>query len=59
MAIISALLLAWFLSLFNLDEILIQGINEVLNTSFNTSVYWLAFFLVGAIIEIVQAVKRK
>lgn len=59
MEIVSTLLLAWLLSLFSLDEILIKGINQILNTNFDISVYWLTFFLVGAIIQIIQVIRNR
>lgn len=43
------LLVAWILSWFNIDNILIQGINELFNTNFTVAVYYLIFAVLGAI----------
>lgn len=51
--IISFLITAWFLSLFDLDETLINAINEILNTQYSTNVYWLSFFIIGLILDII------
>lgn len=46
---ISALITAWILTWFDLDVIIIDAINQIFNTSFTTSVYWLAFLIIGLI----------
>lgn len=48
------MILAWILSLFNLDNILIDAINQILNTNYTTAVYWLLFFVVGLIATIIK-----
>ncbi len=39
------LIMAWILTLFNLDNILVDAINQIFNTDFNTAIYWLVFLL--------------
>lgn len=46
---IDALIVAWILTWFNLDVTLIDAINQIFNTSFTTSVYWLAFLIIGLV----------
>lgn len=51
---IKMMILAWILSLFNLDNILIDAINQILNTNYTTVVYWLLFFVVGLIVTLIK-----
>lgn len=51
---ISTLIVAWILTWFDLDEIIVDAINQLFNTSFNTNVYWLAFFIIGFIGSIID-----
>lgn len=46
---ISTLIVAWILTWFDLDEIIVDAINQLFNTNFNTNVYWLAFLVIGFI----------
>lgn len=55
--IIDSMILAWILSLFNLDNILIDAINQILNTNYTTAVYWLLFFVVGLIATFIKKYK--
>lgn len=49
---LATLILAWILTWFNLDTILINAINEIFNTDFTTAVYWLLFFIIGLIVKL-------
>ena len=49
---LATLILAWILTWFNLDTILINAINEIFNTDFTTAVYWLLFFIMGLIVKL-------
>jgi hypothetical protein len=51
---IEIMMLAWILSWFNLDDILIDAINQILNTNYTTAVYWLLFFAAGLIATIIK-----
>ena len=51
---LEALILAWILSWFNLHNIFIDAINQIFHTDFNTSVYWLAFAILGIICGILN-----
>ena len=51
---IETMILAWILSWFNLDNILIDTINQILNTNYTTAVYWLLFFAAGLIATIIK-----
>lgn len=51
---LDALIVAWILTWFNLDVTLIDAINQIFNTDFNTDVYWLAFFIIGLISSIIN-----
>lgn len=52
------LIVAWFLTLFSLDNLIITGINEIFNTNFTVSVYWLIAFIIAAIVCIVENIKN-
>lgn len=43
------LIIAWILTWFGFDDILIEGINQLLNQNYTTSVYWVIAFVIGAI----------
>lgn len=49
---VCGLLVAWILSWFNVDDVLIQGINEIFNTNFSVAVYYLIFAILGALSNI-------
>lgn len=44
------LMIAWILTCFNLDNILVDAINQIFNTDFTTAIYWLLFFISGVIV---------
>ena len=56
--IISMLILAWILTLFNLDQTLIAGVNEIFSTDFSTNIYWLAAFVIGVIGDVFGFFRR-
>ena len=49
---ICSLIIAWFLSLFNFDEIFITAIKEIFNFEITTATYYFVFFCIGVIYEI-------
>lgn len=51
---IGTMIVAWILTWFNLDNILVNAINQILNTDYITAVYWLLFFIIGIIIMILK-----
>lgn len=59
MSIVGALIFAWFLSLFNLDTILVSGINEVFGTDYSTNIYWLTAFVIGITATIIELIVKK
>lgn len=46
---IYTLILAWILTWFDIDNLIISGINELFKTDFTTAIYWLFFFVLGLI----------
>lgn len=58
MYIISFLLAAWLLTLFDIDETITKGINEVFNKEFTASVYWLIFFGIGLIMDLSYGIDK-
>ena len=50
------LIIAWILTWFSLDNLIISGINELFNTNFTVAVYWLIAFIIGAIVYIVDKI---
>ena len=51
------IIVAWILTWFSLDDLIMVGINEIFNTNFTVAVYWLMVFIVGAIICIVEHIR--
>ena len=51
------LIVAWILTWFSIDDLIISGINEILNTDFTVAVFWLIAFIIGAIVYIVDKIK--
>lgn len=47
---IGTMIVAWILTWFNLDNILVNAINQILNTDYTTAIYWLLFFIIGIIV---------
>ena len=47
---INTMIVGWILTWFNLDDIITEGINQIFNTNYTTSIYWLMFFVVGLIL---------
>ncbi len=43
------LIVAWILTWFDIDILVIDGLNQILNTNFTTAVYWLFFFVIAVI----------
>lgn len=54
---IGTMIVAWILTWFSLDDLIITGINEMFNTNFTVAVYWLIAFIIGTIICIVEQIK--
>lgn len=55
---IGTMIIAWILTWFSLDDLIITGINEILNTNFTVAVYWLVVFIISAIIKIFENIKK-
>lgn len=47
---VSTMIVGWILTWFSLDDLIIEGINQIFNTNYTIAVYWLLFFIVGLII---------
>ena len=47
---ISSLIIAWILTWFNLDNVIVNAINEICKTNYTTAIYWFLFFIVGILI---------
>lgn len=54
MSIIDTLIFAWFLTLFDLDETLVEAVNEIFGKNYSTAVYWLGAFVIGVILSIIE-----
>lgn len=59
MSIICTLIFAWILTWFDLDTILISGVNEVLGTDYSTNVYWLIAFITAILATVIEVVIKK
>ena len=55
---IGTMIIAWILTWFSIDDLLIKGINEICNSDFSTAIYWLIAFIIGAIIYIIGKIKN-
>lgn len=55
---IGILIIGWILTWFQLDNILIDAINQILNTNFTTAIYWLIFFIIGLFVMIIKKIKK-
>ena len=49
---IFTLIIAWILTWFNLDNLIVDAINQICNTEFNVAIYWLIAFIIGVIVYI-------
>ena len=54
---IGTLILGWILTWFDLHNALVDGINQLFNTNFNVSIYWLIFLTIGIIIHFIKKVR--
>lgn len=46
---IGTVIIAWILTWFNLDSLLITGINEIFNTDYTVALYWVIALSIGVI----------
>ena len=54
---IGTMIVAWILTWFDLDSLLIAGINEIFNTDFSIAIYWVIALIIGAITWIIREIK--
>ena len=59
MSIVSSLIIAWILTYFGLDTILISAINEVAGKDYSTNVYWLIAAIIGVIGTFIELIFHK
>ena len=52
------MLLAWVLTWFKLDQLFVEGINQIFNTNFTTAIYWLLFLIIGVIHVLIELKRR-
>lgn len=57
MIIIAFLLLAWIMTLFEMDVVITEGINELFNKDVTRNTYWLMMLIIGVVLEIVHNIK--
>ena len=46
------LIIAWILTWFNLDNLIVDAINQICNTEFTVAIYWFIAFIIGVIVYI-------
>lgn len=51
---LETMILGWVLTLFNLDNLFVQAINQIFNAEYTTAIYWLLFLIIGLIVKIVK-----
>lgn len=57
MILLTFLTTAVILWLFNFDEIVAYGINEIFNKQVSQRFYWFIFFATGFILEVIHSIK--
>lgn len=53
------LIIAWFLTWFDFDELFIKGFNELTNRSITIAGYYIIFFVIGLLVDIFNEIKSK
>ena len=51
---IRAMILAWILTCFEVDNIFTEAINQIFNTNYTTAIYWLLFLIIGVIVMLIK-----
>lgn len=51
---LSTIIVGWILTWFSLDDLIVEGINQIFNTNYTIAVYWLLFFIVGLIVVFIK-----
>lgn len=51
---LSTMIVGWILTWFSLDDLIVEGINQIFNTNYTIAVYWLLFFIVGLIVVFIK-----
>ena len=51
---IGILIFAFVLSCFEMDTVLMAGLNEILNSHYSTNVYWLIVFVIATIAGLIE-----
>lgn len=54
---LNTLIVGWILTWFDLDNILIDALNQIFETDYTVSIYWLALFVIGAFVSIIENIK--
>ena len=54
---LNTLIVGWILTWFDLDNILIDALNQIFETDYTVSIYWLVLFVIGAFVSIVENIK--
>lgn len=44
--------IGWMLTWFGVDDLIVDGINQLCNTNYNLAVYWLIIFILAIIVLI-------
>ena len=51
---LSTMIVGWILTWFSLDDLIIEGINQIFNTNYTIAVYWLLFFAIGLVVSFTE-----
>lgn len=54
---LDTLIVGWILTWFDLDNILIDALNQIFETNYTVSIYWLFLFIIGAFVTIIENIK--
>lgn len=56
---IGFLILAWLLSLFQVDGVFIQAIAEIFNKSVSVATYYFTFLVAGLVIDVLKRARKR
>ncbi len=55
---IGTMIIAWILTWFNLDNILVDAINQIFNTEFTVAIYWFIALIIGAVVYVIRKIRN-
>lgn len=53
------MLFGWILTLFCIDTLIVNGIDQIFNMDYNVAIYWLILFSIGIIRILISSLKKQ